>query len=75
MTVLGLSPSNTSTASQSPPNVQQQAQHETSEDAKKLAAAALAAAKNAAAVPSGRGKVEVNLNHLHHSSFVFYYWV
>jgi hypothetical protein len=75
MTVLGLSPSNTSTANQSPPNGQQQAQHETSEDAKKLAAAALAAAKNAAAMASGRGKVEVNWNHQHHSSFLFYYWV
>ncbi|RCV25307.1 hypothetical protein SETIT_5G156100v2 [Setaria italica] len=59
MTVLGLSPSNASTANQSPQNGQQQAQHETSEDAKKLAAAALVAAKNAAAVASGRGKVEI----------------
>ncbi|CAO2184710.1 unnamed protein product [Urochloa humidicola] len=59
MSVLGLSPSNASTANKSPQNGQQQAQHETSEDAKKLAAAALAAAKNAAAMASGRGKVEI----------------
>ncbi|OEL30458.1 hypothetical protein BAE44_0008523 [Dichanthelium oligosanthes] len=59
MTVLGLSPSKASSANQSPQNGQQQAQHEMSENAKKLAAAALAAAKNAAAVASGRGKVEI----------------
>ncbi|CAO2162364.1 unnamed protein product [Urochloa humidicola] len=59
MTVLGLSPSNASTSNKSHQNGQQQAQHETSEDAKKLAAAALAAAKNAAAMASGRGKVEI----------------
>ncbi|CAL4949987.1 unnamed protein product [Urochloa decumbens] len=59
MTVLGLSPSNASTANKSPQSGQQQAQLETSEDAKKLAAAALAAAKNAAAMASGRGKVEI----------------
>jgi non-canonical (house-cleaning) NTP pyrophosphatase len=71
MTVLGLSPNSASTANQSSQNGQPQAQHETSEGAKKLAAAALAAAKNAAVVASGRGKVEVNLNRQHHTSFLF----
>jgi hypothetical protein len=42
-----------------------------SEDAKKLAAKALAGAKNAAAVASGRGKVEVNPNCQHHKIFIF----
>ena len=62
MTVLGLSPSKACTVDQGSKNGQQQTQHEMSEDAKKLAAKALAAAKNAAAVASGRGKVEVNPN-------------
>ncbi|KAJ1283621.1 hypothetical protein BS78_03G144000 [Paspalum vaginatum] len=59
MTVLGLSPSKASNVDQGPKNGQQQSQHEMSVDAKKLAAKALAAAKNAAAVASGRGKVEI----------------
>ncbi|CAD6231523.1 unnamed protein product [Miscanthus lutarioriparius] len=59
MTVLGLSPSKACTVDQGSKNGQQQTQHEMSEDAKKLAAKALAAAKNAAAVASGRGKVEI----------------
>jgi hypothetical protein len=59
MTVLGLSPSKAHSVDQGSKNGLQQTQHEMSEDAKKLAAKALAAAKNAAAVASGRGKVEV----------------
>ncbi|WVZ71329.1 hypothetical protein U9M48_019923 [Paspalum notatum var. saurae] len=60
MTVLGLSPSKACNVDQGSKNGQQQSQHEMSEDAKKLAAKALAAAKNAAAVASGRGKVEIS---------------
>lgn len=59
MTVLGLSPSKACNVDQGPKNGQQQTKHEMSEDAKKLAAKALAAAKNAAAMASGRGKVEI----------------
>jgi len=71
MTVLGLSPSKACTVDQGSKNGQQQTQHEMSEDAKKLAAKALAAAKNAAAVASGQGKVEVNPNCQHHKTFIF----
>ncbi|XP_008655872.1 craniofacial development protein 1 isoform X1 [Zea mays] len=59
MTVLGLSPSKACNSSQGSKNGLKWTQHETREDAKKLAAKALAAAKNAAAVASGRGKVEI----------------
>lgn len=75
MTVLGLSPSKTCTVDQGSKNGQQQTQHEMSEDAKKLAAQALAAAKNAAAVASGRGKVEVNAHFQHHKPSFFYWMV
>ncbi|XP_047056433.1 craniofacial development protein 1-like isoform X1 [Lolium rigidum] len=58
MSVLGIAPSKASTINQVPKNGQQQTQHETSEDAKKLAANALAAVRDAAAA-SGKGKVEI----------------
>ena len=74
MTILGLAPSKASTIDQGPQNGKQQTQHEMSEDAKKLAANALAAVKDAASVASGRGKVEVNLNCQHHTSFVVFYY-
>jgi hypothetical protein len=59
MSVLGLSPSKASTNDQGSKNGQKQAQQETSEDAKKLAASALAAVRDAASAAAGRGKVEV----------------
>ncbi|GJN11685.1 hypothetical protein PR202_ga29894 [Eleusine coracana subsp. coracana] len=59
MTVLGISPSKASIVDQGPKDGQQQKQHEMSEDAKKLAANALAAVKDASAMASGRGKVEI----------------
>ncbi|KAF7091052.1 hypothetical protein CFC21_093714 [Triticum aestivum] len=59
MTILGLPPKKASANDQVPKNVQQQTQHETSEDAKKLAANALAAVRDAATAASGRGKVEI----------------
>ncbi|CAM0881121.1 unnamed protein product [Alopecurus aequalis] len=59
MSVLGISPSKASTNAHVPKNGQQQTEHETSEDAKKLAANALAAVRDAAAAVSGRGKVEI----------------
>uniref|UniRef100_A0ACD5VQW7 Uncharacterized protein n=3 Tax=Avena sativa TaxID=4498 RepID=A0ACD5VQW7_AVESA len=59
MSVLGIAPSKASTNDQAPKKGQQQTQHETSEDAKKLAANALAAVRDAAASASGKGKVEI----------------
>ncbi|KQK04198.1 craniofacial development protein 1 isoform X1 [Brachypodium distachyon] len=59
MTVLGMSTSKASIQDQVTKNGQQQTQHETSEDAKTLAANALAAVRDAAAAASGRGKVEI----------------
>ncbi|BAF04830.1 uncharacterized protein [Oryza sativa Japonica Group] len=59
MSVLGLSPSKASTNDQGSKNGQKQAQQETSEDAKKLAASALAAVRDAASAAAGRGKVEI----------------
>ncbi|XP_037453397.1 craniofacial development protein 1-like isoform X1 [Triticum dicoccoides] len=59
MTILGLPPKKASANDQVPPNEQQQAQHKTSEDTKKLAANALAAVRDAATAASGRGKVEI----------------
>uniref|UniRef100_A0A0D9V0C9 BCNT-C domain-containing protein n=1 Tax=Leersia perrieri TaxID=77586 RepID=A0A0D9V0C9_9ORYZ len=60
MSVLGISPSKASTNNdQGSKDVQKQAQQETSEDAKKLAANALAAVRDAASVAAGRGKVEI----------------
>lgn len=59
MNILGLPPKKVSANDQVPKNEQQQTQHKTSEDAKKLAANALAAVRDAAAAASGRGKVEI----------------
>ncbi|KAL5220032.1 hypothetical protein ABZP36_024745 [Zizania latifolia] len=59
MSILGLSPSRTSTNDQGSKNGPKETQHETSEDSKKLAASALAAVRDAAAAASGRGKVEI----------------
>ncbi|KAG8052189.1 hypothetical protein GUJ93_ZPchr0001g29568 [Zizania palustris] len=59
MSVLGLSPNKTSTNDQVSKNGPKEAQHETGEDTKKLAASALAAVRDAAAAASGRGKVEI----------------
>ena len=65
MSVLGISPSKASANAQVPKNGQQQTEHETSEDSKKLAANALAAVRDATANASGRGKVEVKPHCLH----------
>jgi hypothetical protein len=77
MTVLGISPSkpSTSTVDQGSKKGQQQKHHEMSEEAKKLAANALAAVKDASAMASGRGKVEVISTYQHHTSYIFYYWM
>jgi hypothetical protein len=66
MSILGIAPSKASAINQVPDNGLQQTQHETSEDAKKLAANALAAVRDAAAADSGRGKVEVKPYCQHH---------
>jgi hypothetical protein len=72
MSVLGIAPSKASTVNQVPKNGQQPTQHETSEDAKKLAANALAAVRDAAAA-SGKGKVEVKPYCQHHAIIFYYY--
>ncbi|XP_006644131.1 craniofacial development protein 1 [Oryza brachyantha] len=59
MSVLGLSPSKASINDQPSKNGQKQAQQESSEDAKKLAANAIAAVRDAASAAAGRGKVEI----------------
>lgn len=59
MTILGLPPKKASANDQDPKHEQQQTQHKTSEDAKKLAANALAAVRDATTAASGRGKVEI----------------
>ena len=70
MTILGLPPKMASANDQVPKNEQQQTQHKTSEDAKKLAANALAAVRDAATAASGRGKVEVKPYCQHHADIL-----